>query len=59
MSNEINTDFIKASQMMETIVLKLCFLDLLLDDTLSKNELSSDNKTWTVILLVVKNLTDI
>lgn len=44
-SNEINTDFPKASQSIQTVVLKVYFHDLLLDDTLSKNEIPSDNKT--------------
>lgn len=44
-SNEINADFVNASQIIETIFLKLYVLNVLLDDTLSNNEISSANKT--------------
>lgn len=43
MSIEIKADFVKASQIIESIFLSSIF-NLLLDDTLSNNEISNVNK---------------
>lgn len=39
MSNEIHRDLIKASRIIESIFLKHYFLNALLDETLSNNEM--------------------
>lgn len=49
MSNEISEDFVKVSQIIENIFLSYIFSLLL-----SNNEISSDSKACTIMLLVVK-----
>lgn len=39
MLNEIDTDFMRASSIIESIFLKHYFLNMLLDDTLANNEI--------------------